>query len=75
VQFWGLYCLCNEKTKTVAEVVCDGEIKLSFRRTFSEDMMQTWCELVAIVEQVNLRDEQYGFGIDQVFILLIHSMP
>jgi hypothetical protein len=23
----------------------------------SEDMMQTWCELVAIVEQMNLRDE------------------
>jgi hypothetical protein len=57
VQFWGLYCLCNEKTKTVTEVVCNGEIRLSFRRTFSEDMMQTWCELVEIVEQVNLRDE------------------
>jgi hypothetical protein len=46
VQFWELYCICNEKTKVVSEVLGEGEIRLSFRRTFSENMMQTWCELL-----------------------------
>jgi hypothetical protein len=57
VQFWELYCICNEKTKFVSEVLGEGEIKLSFRRTLSENMMQTWCELLSVLEQVSLRDE------------------
>jgi hypothetical protein len=57
VQFWELYCICIEKTKTVSKVLGEGEIRLSFRRTISESMMQTWCELLSVVEQVSLRDE------------------
>jgi hypothetical protein len=40
VQFWDLYCICNEKTKTLAEVWVDRELRLSFRRTFSPSIMQ-----------------------------------
>jgi hypothetical protein len=57
MQFWELYYICNKKTKTVAEVWSEGEIRLSFRRSFSESMMQSWGELVSVVEQVNLKDE------------------
>jgi hypothetical protein len=56
IQFWELYCICNEKTKIVAKVWSEGEIRLSFRRAFSESMMQSWGELVSVVEQVNLKD-------------------
>jgi hypothetical protein len=41
----------------VIEVWCEGEIRLSFRRTLSENMMQSWRDLVSIVELVNLKDE------------------
>jgi hypothetical protein len=41
----------------VAKVWSEGEIRLSFRRTFSESMMQSWGELVSVVEQVNLKDQ------------------
>jgi hypothetical protein len=40
VQFWNLYCICNEKTKTLAEVRVNRELRLSIRRTFSIEMMQ-----------------------------------
>jgi hypothetical protein len=33
----------------VAEVSSEGEIRLSFRRAFSESMMQSWGELVPVV--------------------------
>jgi hypothetical protein len=39
VQLWDLYSVCNEKTKTLAEVWVDGELRVSFQRTFSELMM------------------------------------
>jgi hypothetical protein len=57
VQFWELYCVCNEKVKTLAEIWVERELRLSFRRTFTEPMMQLWDELVSIVEQITLNDE------------------
>jgi hypothetical protein len=41
VQSWDLYCVCNEKTKTVAEIWVQGELRLSFRRTFIDQMLQS----------------------------------
>jgi hypothetical protein len=35
VQFWDLYSICIEKIKTLAEVWVDGELRVTFRRTFS----------------------------------------
>jgi hypothetical protein len=57
VQFWDLYSICNEKTKTIAEIWVNGEQRLYFRRIFKYRMMQTWNELLAVVEQLVLNDE------------------
>jgi hypothetical protein len=35
-----MYIICSEKTKTVAEVWVDGELRLTFRRAFSERMLE-----------------------------------
>jgi hypothetical protein len=40
-QFWDMYCVCNEKTKTMTEIWIQGELILSFRRTFTDQMMQS----------------------------------
>jgi hypothetical protein len=45
------------KQKTLAEVWVDGELRISFRKTFSELMMQKWGELVSVVEQVVLTED------------------
>jgi hypothetical protein len=39
VQFWDLYSICNKKTKNLSEIWVNGELRLSFRRTFSNEMM------------------------------------
>jgi hypothetical protein len=57
VQFWELYCVCNEKTITIAEVWVDGELRLTFRRMFSYQMMQSWDDLISVVENMVLSDE------------------
>jgi hypothetical protein len=57
VQFWDLYCIHNEKTKTISEIMVDGEVRLTFRRTFSMEMMQVWDDLLAVVERVNLNED------------------
>jgi hypothetical protein len=38
VQIWGLYCICNEKVKSLAEVWVEKELRLTFRRTFSVEL-------------------------------------
>jgi hypothetical protein len=57
VQFLELYCISNEKTKTISEIVVDGEVRLTFRRSSSMEMMQVWDDLMAVVEQVNLNED------------------
>jgi hypothetical protein len=57
VQFCELYYICNENTKTLAKIWVESGLRLSFRRTFTEYMMQMWGELVDLVEQITLNDE------------------
>jgi hypothetical protein len=57
VQFWNLYSICNEKSKKLSEVWIDGELRLTFRRTFSSEMMLVWHDLCAIVEDIRFGNE------------------
>jgi hypothetical protein len=49
--------VCNEKAKTMVEVWVDGELRLTFKRTFSDQMMQSWDDLLSVVENVVSSDE------------------
>jgi hypothetical protein len=42
IQFWELYCICNEKIKVVADTWVEGELRLTFRRIFDDRMMMSW---------------------------------
>jgi len=57
VHFWDLYCICDQVGVTLATVWDGSEVKLSFRRTFSEAMLIRWYELVEIVSGVNFEDD------------------
>jgi hypothetical protein len=56
VQFLDFYVICNEKTRVRTDSWVDGELRLTFRRTFDEEMMQKWYELEATVENLVLND-------------------
>jgi hypothetical protein len=57
VQFWEIYCICNEKSRKIADIWVDGELRVTFRRTFTEILMQYWRELLAVMEETILNDE------------------
>jgi hypothetical protein len=57
VQFWELYSIYNEKTKNISEVWVEGELRVSFRRSFSAEMLLLWEELRAVAEQIYLNDD------------------
>jgi hypothetical protein len=44
------------KTAVIAHTWVDGVLRLSFRRTFDEEMMQKWYELEDTVENLVLTD-------------------
>jgi hypothetical protein len=46
----------------VADIWVDGELRLSFRRTFTDEMMLAWGDLVSILESVVLSEESDVYG-------------
>jgi hypothetical protein len=53
-QFWDMYYICHEKTRTIAQIWVVGEFRLTFRRVFSYEMMKVWDDLVSVVESLSL---------------------
>ena len=55
--YWPLYVI-NEQQGSTDREVCDGvNLKLTFRRTVSEQVMNLWWELVGLVDNIVLYDE------------------
>jgi hypothetical protein len=75
VQFWELYSKCNKKTKNIAEVWVEGELRLSFRRSFSEEMLFIWEELRVVAEQISITDESDAliWGCERIGVYSSHS--
>lgn len=57
VQFWPIYSICNEQTKSVCEVWDENQLKLTFRRNFDDTLMEQWHQLVEIAGSVTLTDD------------------
>ena len=57
-QYWDLYVLVNEKNKTIAEIWDGQELKCTFRRTFSDELMSQWFELVDILSLTKFSQEK-----------------
>src|SRR5947207_1605821 len=46
IQYWGLYRIVNEQNRTVKDLWDGIELKCTFRRTFTPQMMALWDEVV-----------------------------
>ena len=57
-QYWDLYVLVNERNKTIAEIWDGQELKCTFRRTFSDELMSQWFELVDILSLTKFSQEK-----------------
>jgi hypothetical protein len=47
-----IFFVSNQQTKTVCEVWDGTNLRCDFRRTFTDDMMAQWQELLAISETI-----------------------
>ena len=54
VQFWDIYCICNEQNATISQIWDGTTVKLSFRRNFSATLMEQWYELESICNSIIL---------------------
>jgi hypothetical protein len=57
IQFWPLYRIVNEKGKTIAELWDGVSLKCTFRRCISEDLYQSWLEVVELVGTIQFTKE------------------
>jgi hypothetical protein len=79
VQFQKLYCICNEKGKTIAEICANNEIRVSFKDFLWCDDAN-WNDLIAVLEKNSLTDDtDVTWGYDkwdvyssQTFYKVIH---
>jgi hypothetical protein len=58
IQFWPLYVIVNEKGTTIDEVWDGTDLKLTFRRTVSEQGVGLWYEICSIAESLSLIEEE-----------------
>jgi hypothetical protein len=56
-QFWDLYFVSNQQNKTIFDIWDGHEIRGTFRRTFTEDMMAQWYELLEIAKTISFSQD------------------
>lgn len=55
---WDLYSILNEQNVTIREAWDGTQLRCTFRRTFTELMLQQWSELEVIAASITFSDEQ-----------------
>lgn len=53
IQYWEIYILINEKSKTVFELWDGSNLKCTFRRGVDKRLMILWLEVVQIASTIN----------------------
>jgi hypothetical protein len=77
IQFWDLYVFANEKSISVANAWDGLHLKLTFRRSVDQQLMNRWYDLVSVAELSSLLEMMmllFGNMRVMVFILLAHFM-
>jgi hypothetical protein len=55
-QFWDIYIVSNQETQTIRELWDGEQIRGTFRRIFSDEMMVSWLELIEIAKTISYSD-------------------
>jgi hypothetical protein len=58
VQFWDIYFVSNQQTQTVSDIWDGQQIRCTFRRTFSEEMMVQCQELLVIINTISFSEDE-----------------
>jgi hypothetical protein len=58
VQFWDIYFVSNQQSQTVRDLWDGQQIRGTFRRTFTDEMMVQWQELLVIASTINFSEDE-----------------
>jgi hypothetical protein len=58
ILYWLLYVINEQQGKTLSDVWDGFELKLTFRRTVSENLMNLWWELVSLMDDLSFSEEE-----------------
>jgi hypothetical protein len=58
IVFWDLYIIANEQHCTIASVWDGVNLKISFRRTVSQELYNRWLELVNLIASASFSEEE-----------------
>jgi hypothetical protein len=56
VIYWNVYMLVNKQTQTISELWDGQQLKCTFRRTFTDELMAQWLEILEIAKEINFND-------------------
>jgi hypothetical protein len=57
IQYWDVYILANEQNISIADAWDGVQLKISFRRCFSHELMLKWYEIVEIAKSIQFTQE------------------
>jgi hypothetical protein len=58
VQFWDIYFVSNQQTQNVRDLWDGQQIRGTIRRTFTDEMMVQWQELLVIPSTINFSEDE-----------------
>ena len=57
-QFWDIYFIVNQKTQTIRDLWDGFELRCTFRRTFTDELLQQWLEILEITKTISFSAEK-----------------
>jgi hypothetical protein len=58
IQFWDLYVIVNEQNILIADVWDGRHLKLTFRRSVDQQLMNRWYELMSVAESIQFTGDE-----------------
>ena len=56
-QFWPLYVINEQQGKTISQVWDGHVLRLTFRRSVSENLVNMWYNMLSMVEDLNIQED------------------
>jgi hypothetical protein len=56
ILYWDVYMIVNQQDKTIHELWDGSQLRCTFRRTFTEELMLQWLEILEIANGINFSD-------------------
>jgi hypothetical protein len=57
-QYWDIYYIVNQQTKTIEDLWYGSQLRCTFRRTFTTELLVQWQEILVIASSISFTDSE-----------------